>query len=453
MPTSAAPTLLGLDVGSTRIKAALLDRAGRQRGVAAVATPFAQRDGGVEMGVDELLAAVAGALRALGPGLGAVAGVGVAGMAECGAPLDAAGHPLGPVIAWYDPRGEAVVERLRHRGGRALEERTGRRLRTVSSVAKLGWWVERSGRGPGGWLGVPELCVHALSGAAVTDPSLASRTGWYDVGAREYLPEVAAAIGVAVAALPAVVAAGSVAGRVTADASAWSGLAAGIPVTSAGHDHLAAAAGCVAGLGDLVDSVGTAESLVRRLPGGLGPATLRRALELGVAVSARPDGEGWALLGRGPRAGPVLAAVAAALGSPPLEELDAAAVAGAGPGAATGLVDAILAGAPGPEFPSRLTPGELWGAVLDELAARTAAGAALCERLAGPAERVLVAGGGARSLPWVRAKARRLAAPVLRADAAECAARGAAVAAGVAAGWWPDAGSAPPPGLEAVAPG
>jgi xylulokinase len=354
------------------------------------------------------------------------------------------------VIAWFDPRGEAVVERLGRDGGEALAARTGRRLRTVSSVAKLGWWVERTGRSPGGWLGVPELCVQALGGATVTDPSLASRTGWYDVGARAYLPEVAAAIGVPASALPPVVAAGSVAGRVSGAAAAWSGLPAGIPVTPAGHDHLAAAAGCGSGPADLVDSVGTAESLVQRLPGGDPPGrdTLRRALELGVAVSARPDGDGWAVLGRGPRAGPVLAAVAAALGRLELEVLDAAAVEGAQDAMAE-LVDAVLGGAE-PALPAK-PAGELWGGLLEELARRTAAAAGLCAQLAGPAERVLVVGGGARSLPWLRAKARHLAIPLYRAGAAEAAARGAAVAAGVAAGWWPAAAAAPPPAIEPVA--
>ena len=333
------------------------------------------------------------------------------------------------MIAWFDPRGGEIVEQLTRSGGDGLAARTGRRLRTVSSVAKLGWWVEHGGRAPGGWLGVPELCVHALGGAAVTDPSLASRTGWYDVAARAYLSEVAEAIGVPLAALPEVVPAGSVAGRVGAAAAVRFGLAEGVPVTPAGHDHLAAAAGCGAGVADLVDSVGTAESLVRRLPAADGL-----------------DGEGWAALGRGPRAGPVLAAVAAALGGASLAELDAAAIEGGGVDGAE-LVEAALAGAAlrVPSAPA----GEVWGAVLEELARRTAGAASACARLAGPAERVLVAGGGARSLPWLRAKARHLDAPVWRAGV-EAAARGAALTAGVAAGWWSSPAQAPAPALEPV---
>ncbi|TMD04259.1 MAG: carbohydrate kinase, partial [Chloroflexi bacterium] len=137
MPETAIETLLGVDVGSTRIKAVLVDRAGVERRVAVGPTPFAAGPEGVEMGVDDLLTAVAAVLAALGPERRAAVAVGVAGMGECGAPLDDAGRPLGPVIAWFDPRGGEIVEQLTRSGGDRLAARTGRRLRTVSSVAKL----------------------------------------------------------------------------------------------------------------------------------------------------------------------------------------------------------------------------------------------------------------------------------------------------------------------------
>src|SRR5581483_12413421 len=65
---------------------------------------------------------------------------------------------------------------------------------------------------------------------------------------------------------PPVRAAGTVMGFVTAEAAAGFGLPPGIPVTIAGHDHLAAAAGLGARPDDLLNSVGTAETLLRRLP-------------------------------------------------------------------------------------------------------------------------------------------------------------------------------------------
>lgn len=58
-------------------------------------------------------------------------------------------------------------------------------------------------------------------------------------------------------------------------------------------------------------------------------------------------------------------------------------------------------------------------------------------------DRMVVIGGGGRSAPWLRAKAAVAPVPVWRSSAFEAAARGAALCAGVAAGWWPDVDAAP----------
>ncbi|MEA2842922.1 MAG: hypothetical protein QOJ69_593, partial [Actinomycetota bacterium] len=106
------PLLLGIDVGSSRTKALLLDGAGRERGSATVTTPFVTTGDRTEATVGALLDAVAELLDRLGDDRRGVAAVGVAGMAESGAPLDGVGNPLAPVIAWHDRRGEATAERL-----------------------------------------------------------------------------------------------------------------------------------------------------------------------------------------------------------------------------------------------------------------------------------------------------------------------------------------------------
>ena len=70
--------------------------------------------------------------------------------------------------------------------------------------------------------------------------------------------------------------------------------------------------------------------------------------------------------------------------------------------------------------------------------------------LLGPPGRIVVFGGGSRSRPWLELKAGAVPVPVLRVTAPEAAARGAALAAGVAAGWWPSLAGAPPAALEPV---
>jgi xylulokinase len=435
--------LLGLDIGTSRIKAVLMDADGNECRAASIATPF----DGAEMDGDRLLAAAAAAVAALGPACADVAAVAVAGIAESGAPIAGDGRLLAPIIAWYDPRGGEVVDRLQRQFGPELELALGQRLRVVSSVAKLGWLVDQ-GLGPvAAWLGVPELVLRDLTGCQVTEFSLAARTGAYHVVRHRYLPEVAAAIGVSPDVFAEVAGAGTVMGRVCGAAASRWGIPAGIPVTIAGHDHLVARAGAGAQPGDLINSVGTAETVVAALATApdIGAALARR-----VAVSVLPGGDGWALLASAARAGLVLTAVAAALGRS-VDELDAMAM-GAGSAALDDrVVTAALAGSP-LDLPAA-PAAEIWNGVLASLAARTSEA---CDRLAAVAPttgtpRLVVCGGGSRSRPWLQAKAAaRPGVEVWRCCAPEAVVRGAALYAGVAAGWWPAVGSGPQPGLERV---
>ena len=449
--TDAAPLLLGIDVGTSRTKAVVVDATGAEVGSAVRPTPFAKTDAGVESAVDALLGAVGDVLAELGERRTGVGAVGIAGLAESGAPFDEAGSVLGPVIAWHDRRGVEAVELLERRFGDDVSLAIGQRLRTVSSVAKLAWQAAHGAEEVRRWLGVPELCLHRLTGERATDFSLAARTGAYDVRRKTSMPEVLRALGLPEDVFPEPVPAGSVMGAVSAAGAAWSGLRVGIPVTVAGHDHLAGLVGSGAGEGDLGNSVGTAESVVCRsaqLPDA-GSAIDRRAF-----VTVWPDGDGWAALAGAARAGLVLAAASGALGSS-LRELDSLAR-GAGTVDATGwvaaLADAARSGSP---VPDRLeapggAPGAVWNGVLQALAARTWEAADRVQAVAGSRRRLVVFGGGSRSRPWVEAKAAAGHLPVVRSAARQPVARGAALFAGVAAGWWPSVDAAPPPGWEPV---
>jgi xylulokinase len=290
---------------------------------------------------------------------------------------------------------------------------------------------------------VSELCLHALTGAYATEHSLAGRTGCWDVGERTWLSEVAEAAGFAVGVFAEVRAAGEPMGWVTGDGAAWSGVPKGIPVTIAGHDHFAGVIGSGADDDDLANSVGTAETVVgrsRELP------DRAKAVEGGLAVSVFPGGRGWAVLASGARAGLALGEAARALGREPAELDDLAA--GVGPVEAPGLRESLARRDP-PVLPD-VPPGEAWATLLDALAASTQDAVDAVTGLLGPRPRLVVFGGGSHSRPWLEAKARRLPLPLARSTAREAVARGAAVLAGVAAGWWPTAEAAPAVTLEAV---
>jgi xylulokinase len=406
------------------MKAVVIDAGGVERASASVATPFATSAEGIDMPVVALDGALRAVVAALGPTRESVAAVGVAGLAESGAPL-LAGRPVGPIIAWHDGRGEETVGSLDRRFGSDLPRWTGRRVRTVSSLAKLGWLLDHGLPRPDRWLGVPELALWLLTGAEATEHSLAARTGAYEVLEGRWLPDVITHVlggAGSVGLFPPVRVAGTAMGFVTEVAAATYALRAGITVTIAGHDHLAAAAGLGAGPGDLLNSVGTAETVLRRLDAA---PDVERALELDLAVTVWPGGDAWCVLASAARSGVVLGDLAASLGRSP-EELDR-------------LV------------PSGTAAGRAWSAALADLAARTIAAGARVADLVGPHDRLVVFGGGSRSLPWLSAKAAAAGVPVFRCPVADAAARGAAVAAGAAAGWWaPGAGPRAP--LEPVDP-
>lgn len=397
------------------------------------------------MTVAALQAALAEVLGHLGPAITDVAAAGAGGLAESGAPLDRQGRPLAPIIAWHDPRGEASVAQLERCFGAELPSRIGQPLRTVSSVAKLGWLVDNGLEGVHRWLGVPELCLLGLTGESATDFSLAARTGCYDIARRRWLPEVTDALGIPDDVFGTVVPAGSVVGHVTPAGAAWSGLRPGIPVTLAGHDHLAALAGCGSTADDFGNSVGTAETVVActsELP------DVDRALARRTAVTLLPDGTRWAVLSGAARAGRVLGVAAMALDRS-FEDLDALA-GSAAPLAMGGLVADLQAGdASGLNLEE---PGRVWAGLLQALAERTQEAVARATEVVGPRQRLVVFGGGSRSGPWLAAKAKASPIPVWRSTTSEAAARGAAAYAGVAAGWWPTVGDAPQVALEEVRP-
>ena len=118
--------LLGIDVGTSACKAAVVDLAGAERAHGQAPTPWRRDATGVEVDPDALLAAALAAARAAianGPG-GRIAGIGVTSMAETGVLLDGAGRPLAPAIAWHDPRGGAEARALAGELGRRRFVRT-----------------------------------------------------------------------------------------------------------------------------------------------------------------------------------------------------------------------------------------------------------------------------------------------------------------------------------------
>jgi xylulokinase len=284
--------VLGLDIGSTTTKAALVavaDDVVVVR-VARTTTPASPA---------ELIGAAAAVTRECLVGAnGPIVAVGIASMAESGAALGADGTPLTPLLRWdrrVDPR--HLDDLLaRHPD---LPSRTGVPATTKpAAVALTALAVEKPERFAAmrHWAGAADLVAHALTGRRATDHTLAARTMMAGSRGDGWDAAVLDGIGVDAAVLPEVRAPGEPVAE-TSDAARAFGLPRGVPVHIAGHDHAVGAwASGVRAPGAVADSLGTAQAVVRVIP-DLGPRAARRdtagdAADAAAVGAARTDAAG-----------------------------------------------------------------------------------------------------------------------------------------------------------------
>jgi sugar (pentulose or hexulose) kinase len=423
--------VLGLDAGTTAIKAAAFDADGNQVAQGRSPTPWRAVPTGAEADPDELLeAAVAAAREAVAAaGGGRVVAVGISGMAETGVLLDADGRPVLPAIAWHDARGQAEAARL----AADLPDfptRVGLPASPLCTAVKYRWMRDHlpaTARGVR-WLNVAEWIVAGFGGEPVAELSLASRTGFYDLHARAPWDAALEWAGAPAGLVGEAVPAGTPMGRVS-DALPE---ARGAVLTVGGHDHLSAAVGAgAAGEGDVLNSCGTAEAFVRAVA-PLPPDRVAQAVAGGISVGWHAAEGRQSLLGA-QWSGAALQKVLGLLGIEPDEraQIEAAALAleQAGPPRLTlqGIGDETLtlAGIGG-----GASPAAAYHAALDAVGAGSAAILGRMAAVAGPARRLVVTGGWAAGEAAQAVKRRHLGPFELSPGVATGAARGAAVAAG-----------------------
>ena len=221
----AAVTLIGVDVGSTHIKVALVAPGSGVLYVARRATEtHAVRGGGAYHRSAELLAAVNSAIAecvAEADGkVGPPAAIGIASMAEAGVPVDRRNLPVGDILAWHDPRPERQAAWLERQIGAApLFARTGLRPEPKYTLPKLLWLREQKAADftrLRHWAGVAELVALDLTGELATNASLACRTLAFDVTKRAWDPELLALASLGPDEMPVVLPLGRPVGGLTA---------------------------------------------------------------------------------------------------------------------------------------------------------------------------------------------------------------------------------------------
>lgn len=210
---AAGKLILGIDEGTTGVKAALFDA--RLRPVREARREKVNRHprpGWVEQEGEEILEAVASVVaELLEDPPGEVVACGLDHQGESVLAWDAeTGRALSPVVVWSDKRSQEVLARMGRRE-QSIQERSGLPFDPYFSAAKLAWLLEhvpevQRARDAGTLrMGTVDsfLCDRLGAGFA-TDPSTASRTQLQALGGRGFDPGLCAEFGVPPEVLPAV---------------------------------------------------------------------------------------------------------------------------------------------------------------------------------------------------------------------------------------------------------
>lgn len=257
---------LGLDLGTSNVKAIVVDAEGRilARGSAPVRLHHVGADG-IEQDIDEIWDAALESMAQAGrdADLSAVRALGVSAQGGALQALDGRNQPAGRVISWMDGRGRPFNERLtRELGGEWFAEHMGHGKAGISIGQVLRLREERPEllNDPGASIGyVGDVVVGRLCGRRAHDATSLSIAMLYNHNLRTADPDILARLQLTEDQLPDLLPPTEPAGALLPEVAARVGLPEGIPVSAAVHDQYAAALGSGAVReGDVMLGAGTA---------------------------------------------------------------------------------------------------------------------------------------------------------------------------------------------------
>ncbi|MFT3975154.1 MAG: xylulokinase [Amaricoccus sp.] len=422
---------LGLDLGTSGLKALLCDSAQQPLAVARAAYPIQSPGPGLaEQDPALWIAAARQAVAEIRARVPAVAhdlrAIGLSGQMHGLVALDADGSPLRPAMLWNDSRGEGFLARVRD-GFPDLAAITGVGAMTSFTAAKLDWLAENE---PACFVAIRKIVLPKdfvrlwLTGDWATDASDAGGTQLFDQGARRWSPEVCAFLGLDPETLPPILEATATAGTLRPAVADALGLPR-VPVICGGAD---AATGALATA--CVDS--------RLAMISLGTGALYLAASDAYAPPDNPTLHHFAhcLPGRWYRMAAILgcgsvfdwACALTGAGSPAaaLDAIDARGWSGPGPVLMLPYLDGVRTPHGDPRAKGaifgldRATDGrDLVQAALEGVCFALADADRVLRASSTVAEVPMVIGGGARSRTWTRMLATVLGRPLAVADGAE----------------------------------
>lgn len=264
----ARARLLGIDIGTTGVRAAMFDESGELLGDAAVGCAFdSPLPGHAELGAEQWWVSARAALDTLASkrevgSLADVTAIAVVGQAPTIALVDDAGAALGQAVLWLDTRASAEAAELDVHAYYLGPKLLWLSRHAPERLARARWILQSHA-----------FVAYRLTGEVATDPSTgALALPLFDLASQSWTADSCARVGIRAEQLPPMRRAHDVVGGVTADAARTigHGLRAGTPVVAGGGDFAAATLGAgVVAEGEACLMLGTAGNLLvpRASPG------------------------------------------------------------------------------------------------------------------------------------------------------------------------------------------
>jgi xylulokinase len=455
--------LLGIDAGTTAMKAVLFDQDGRAWGQASqeyqLRTLAPDR---VEMEPERYWEACCACTRRAVQEAGIrpveIAALAISSQGETLIAVDEAGQALYPAIVWLDNRSQAEADEIKaHFGVEAAFQITGQPEITPTWPATKILWLRRHEPDVFGrahkFLLLEDYLLFQFTGRFVANPCLLSSSLLFDIRRKAWWPEMLDFLELAPDRLPTVQEPGRAVGELTPQAALQSGLWEDTLAVTGGLDQaLAALGGGNTHAGLVTESTGGALAIVatldepvfdprRRIPCHYHALTdtyylLPWGQTAGMALRWFRDVFGQAEQERARRAGVTA------------YDLLTAGAAEVAPGAEGLVALPHLAGAACPEFNPAArgvwfgmglhhTQAHFVRAILESVAYMLRRNVEMLEELGVIVQEIRALGGGARSPLWNQIKADVLGVPVLTLQSEEVACLGAAILAGAAVGLYP----------------
>ena len=452
-----APALIGLDVGTTGVKAVVfgpdgeaLGKGFREYGIVCDEPAKAEQDAAEiwRLTIEALREAVAAS------GIRKVRAIGLSVQGDAIIAVDHGFKPLSPALLGMDYRPAAIAEECGRRfGDRKLFELTGMRPHPMNSIVKAVWLKEhRPEVFERAWKIVTyaDFILGKLGGEAIIDWTMASRTMAFDLQRRSWSLDLLGSLGIDLNLLSRPEPSGVAAGGLRGEVAGAIGLEPDALLVTGGHDQTCAALGAGVnreGIGVL--SAGTADvlSTALRLPvvndamfNGYYPCTIHAKPDLYFTFALNHIGGILFRWYRDTFGGEEVAAARAA-GLDPYDVMVASVPDGPSPvmvlphfnGSGNPVCDMNSRGAiVGLTLATRR--GDMVKAILESLAFEMRGNLDYWATAGIDVKELRAAGGGAKSPRWLQIRADVMGRPVTTLKVREAACLGAAILAGTAAG-------------------